>query len=271
MTSHTISPWLTAAVAAALLTSPGWAGQAHAGHDQATLNPPNFRAEEGWIPLLNGRDLSGWHGEGLEPNEWTAVGSISWDSATPAQLMASPGPGGTIFNGSHGRTSHLVTDRKFGSLELYAEFLIPKKGNSGIYFQSLYEVQIFDTHGVDRPLYWEDCGAIPTRGAKEKGFAGSPPMKNASRPAGEWQWFHIWFQATRFNSAGVKVGNAKFLKVLQNGILVQENIEVDGPTLGHATIPEAPENPLMLQGDHGGIAYRNIYVRPLDVTGKVRQ
>jgi hypothetical protein len=224
---------------------------------------PPFRLENGWIPLLNGKDLSGWRGE-APANDWFATRGVFWDGVmAPTRLIAVLQPGDTIVNGLKGKTNHLLTDQRFGDVELYAEFLIPQKGNSGIYLQSLYEVQIFDSHGVERPLYWEDCGAIPTRGNKEKGFRGSPPMKNASRPAGEWQSFQIWFQAPRFSAKGEKLENAKFLRVLQNGVLIQENVEVDGPTLGHVEIPEAPANPLLLQGDHGQVAYRNIYLRPL--------
>jgi hypothetical protein len=65
------------------------------------------------------------------------------------------------------------------------------------------------------------------------------------------------------NANGKKIENARFLRVLHNGLAVQENVEVDGPTRSHMPIAEAPLNPLMLQGDHGPVAYRNIYVRPL--------
>jgi hypothetical protein len=86
---------------------------------------------------------------------------------------------------------------------------------------------------------------------------------NASRPPGHWQSYQIWFRAPRFDASGKKIENAKFIRVLFNGILVQENVEVDGGTRAHMEIPEAATNPLMLQGDHGPVAYRNIYWRPL--------
>ena len=94
-------------------------------------------------------------------------------------------------------------------------------------------------------------------------MGGWPPLVNASRRPGEWQSFHIWFRAPRFDSSGKKIANARFLRVLHNGQLVQKNTEVDGPTRSGLEIPEAAENPLMLQGDHGPVAYRNIYFRPL--------
>jgi hypothetical protein len=145
---------------------------------------------------------------------------------------------------------------------LYLEFLIPAKSNSGVYLHGLYEVQVYDSYGVEHPAYI-DCGAIYERWINEKGVGGWPPMVNASRPPGEWQSFHIWFQGPRFDANGKKVANATFLRVLHNGSLVHEKTEIDGPTRSGLEIPEAIENPLMLQGDHGPVAYRNIYIRGL--------
>ena len=86
---------------------------------------------------------------------------------------------------------------------------------------------------------------------------------NASRRPGEWQSYQAWFRAPRFDAAGKKIEPARFLRVLLNGQLVQKDVDVEGPTRAHLTIPEAAQNPLMLQGDHGPVAFRNIYVRPL--------
>jgi len=108
-----------------------------------------------------------------------------------------------------------------------------------------------------------DCGAVYHRWIDNQGVGGSPPSRNASRRPGEWQSFYIWFQAPRFDASGRKVENARFLRVLHNGLSVQQNVELEGPTRAHMSIPEAPLNPLMLQGDHGPVAYRNIYIRPL--------
>ena len=93
--------------------------------------------------------------------------------------------------------------------------------------------------------------------------ASTPTTRNASRRPGEWQGFHIWFRAPRFDASGKKTENARFLRVLHNGLTVQKDVEVDGGTRAHMNLTEAPLNPLMLQGDHGPVAYRNIYVRPL--------
>ena len=93
-------------------------------------------------------------------------------------------------------------------------------------------------------------------------MGGSAPRVNASRAPGQWQSFHVWFRAPRFDPSGRKIENARFLRVLHNGVPVQENVEVEGPTRAAMDIPEAAENPLMLQGDHGPVAYRNLYIRP---------
>jgi hypothetical protein len=170
--------------------------------------------------------------------------------------------GDRILNGQNGKTVNLVSDRAFGDVELYLEFLIPKGSNSGVYLHGLYEVQILDSYGVANPGV-HDCGAIYERWINNKGVGGTAPSRNASRPAGEWQSFQIWFRAPRFNASGRKIENARFLRVVHNGIQVQENVSVDGPTRAAMEITEAAENPLMLQGDHGPVAFRNMFIRPL--------
>jgi hypothetical protein len=108
-----------------------------------------------------------------------------------------------------------------------------------------------------------DSGGIYHRWIGNKGVGGSAPSRNASRRPGEWQSFHIWFRAPRFDAGGRKTENARFVRVLYNGLAIQWNVDVDGGTRAHMNIPEAALNPIMLQGDHGPVAYRNIYWRPL--------
>lgn len=180
----------------------------------------------------------------------------------PEKLFAFPTGGDTIFNGEAGKSANLFTEEKFGDVELYLEYLIPKGSNSGVYLHGLYEVQIFDSFGKAQVQY-SDAGGIYHQWIDGKGVGGSAPLVNASRRPGEWQSFQIWFRGPRFDTAGKKVENARFVQVLHNGLLVQKDVEVAGPTRAHMPIDEAPENPLMLQGDHGPVAYRNIYIRPL--------
>ena len=225
---------------------------------------PPFLLEGGWTPLLNGKNLRGWHSREGKTSEWFTTRGVYWDPImNPLRLFAVPGSGDRILNGPKGNTADLITDAKFGDVELYVEFLLPQRSNSGVYLHALYEVQILDSFGKELPLGWEDCGAIPKEQTEGKGFPGAPPLRNASRKPGDWQSYHIWFHAPRFDTGGRKIGNAIFLRVLHNGLLVQENVEVSGPTLAHLKIPEASVNPLMLQADHGPVAYRNIYIRPL--------
>ena len=107
-----------------------------------------------------------------------------------------------------------------------------------------------------------DCGSIYERWIDGKGIGGKPPSRNASRRPGEWQSFEISFRAPRFDHQHNKTANAKFLRVIHNGILVQENVESDGPTRAAMNTSENVINPIMLQGDHGPVAFRNIYVSP---------
>jgi len=240
-------------------------GAAHALPAQKLEAP--FLTESGWQPLLNGKDLSGWRVElgwrGVpgRTNEWFTARSVSL-SPDSSRLVAKREPGGIIVNGIETHTTNLVSERKFGDVELYLEFMLAKGSNSGVYLHGLYEVQVFDSFGSTGPLTFSDGGAIYQRWENEKGFGGSPPRTNASRAPGEWQYYRIWFRAPRFRN-GKKVEHARFERVIYNGVVVQENFVCDGPTRSALEIPEAPENPLMLQGDHGPVAYRNIYFRTL--------
>ncbi|MEJ7607893.1 MAG: family 16 glycoside hydrolase [Bryobacteraceae bacterium] len=115
-----------------------------------------------------------------------------------------------------------------------------------------------------RHLKHSDAGGIYERAAPGgKGFGGFPPKTNASRSPGEWQFYRVWFRAPRFDSSGKKTGNALFESVLYNGVAVHQNVSCDGPTRSSLELPEARLNPMMLQGDHGPVAYRNIHFRPL--------
>ena len=227
-----------------------------------THGDPPFLYETGWKPLLNGRDLAGWHAENNAAHEWFTAQSVVWRRVfSPVRLTAKAAPGDRIANGKEGKTANLVTDAAFGDFELYLEFLLAKGSNSGVFLHGLYEIQIFDSYGYNGPLTVGDCGGIYEL---PEGGGGSPPARNAARPPGEWQSLRIWFQAPRVDAAGKIAARPKVLRVLLNDMLVQENFTLAGPTLSHMKIPEAARNPIMLQGDHGPVAYRNIYVRELN-------
>src|SRR5262249_25219740 len=100
---------------------------------QDTGDPP-FLFDADWQPLLSGADITGWHPQAGGQNEWLATRGVRWDvHATPARLTPASRAGDRILNGPNGKTVNLVSDRTFGDVELYLEFLIPKGSNSGVY------------------------------------------------------------------------------------------------------------------------------------------
>ncbi len=227
---------------------------------------PPFLLEEGWVSMLNGQDLTGWQTSKPErENEWVTTQAVRFDAVDhPDILMPSEEAGDRIVNGTDGNTVDLVSDYQHGDIEFYAEFMMSEEPNaSGIYFHGLYELQIYGSWN-DEPLKTSDCGGIYHHWVDGQPVGGSPPRVNACRAPGQWQSFHVWFRAPRFDKNGQKTSNATFEKVLLNGVLVQENVEVDGGTRSHMPIPEASTNPLLLQGNHKSIAFKNIYYKPLE-------
>ena len=174
---------------------------------------------------------------------------------------------GVLIDGPAGRTRYLLTKQDSGDLEAHIEFLIPRHSNSGVKLQGLYEVQIVDSHGA-KHLTGNDCGGIYPRAELLPRYhhldAGHAPFIDAAKPAGEWQSLDLVFKATRFDESARKVANSRLVKVVLNGEIVQEDLELQAPT-GHAwRLPEVQRGPLMLQADHGSVAFRNIRVRALE-------
>jgi hypothetical protein len=194
---------------------------------------------------------------------WQLAGGLAGDPRRDKTLAAAPGTG-VLVNTPRPEAGRgeLVTAWEHGDIDLELEFLLPPGSNSGIYLQGRYEVQILDSWGVKVPLF-SDCGGIyqrwdEARGRGFEGFEGSAPRANASRAPGLWQHLRIEFRAPRFDAAGKKTANARFQKVVLNGFVVQENVEVGGPTRGPFFPDERPTGPLVVQGDHGPIALRNL-------------
>jgi len=211
---------------------------------------------------FDGQDLRGWGATG----EWQIARAVRLDPADPGRLAIEPGQG-VYVNGSKGRTVNLVTQAEWGDVEAHVEFCLSKKSNSGVYLMGRYEVQIYDSFGVEKDKYpGIECGGIYPRWTPERGeFEGHSPRVNASKPPGQWQTFEITFRAPRFDASGRKVENARFVKVIHNGKVAHENVEVTGPTRAACFEDEKPAGPLMLQGDHGPVAYRNLRLRPLSL------
>jgi hypothetical protein len=220
------------------------------------VGPGRIGADDG--QELVGEDLSAWRGD---TGTWLVAGSAASDPADP-RLLATGAGGGVLVNGPDGKTSDLLSRLEHADVALHVEFMVPKGSNSGVYLQGRYEVQVFDSWGVEEPSY-SDCGGIYQRWHDGEGFEGHPPRTNASRPPGEWQTFDIVFRAPRFDAAGAKTANARFVSVEHNGVLVHEDVEVTGPTRAATYEDEKPRGPLMLQGDHGPVAFRNVVVRAL--------
>jgi hypothetical protein len=225
------------------------------------LAPPAPGEGPAWTDLLPGKDLSAFRGK---TDGWAHVESVALDPKLPRKLIGKPGVG-AVFNGAKGRARDLVTTQTYGDLEVHVEFLIAKGSNSGVKFQGLYEIQIVDSHKA-KVLTGDSCGGIYPRAELKPKYhhidKGIAPRTNAARPAGEWQTLDAIFLAPRFDAAGKKVANARIVRATLNGKLIHENVELKTPTGANWTKKEVARGPLLLQGDHGPVAFRNVRVRP---------
>lgn len=215
------------------------------------------------VVLFDGKDLAGWKALKPADNAWQVAESVDLNPADISKFVIAPGTG-IMVNGPVGRTTNIFSIAVHGDCKAHIEFVVPKNSNSGVYFQGLYEVQVYDSYGK-KEVSFSDCGGIYARWINEQNVDGRPPRVNASKAPGEWQTFDVVFKAPRFDASGAKIANAKFVKVLHNGVLVHENADLPGPTRASMGNKEAPTGPLMLQGDHGPVAYRNIWIEPLDL------
>ena len=197
-----------------------------------------------------GKDLKGWSAKGpIEKSKW-ALGVAKVDPDNPRRLVVTPAgdrPAELITPEGHGLD--IFTKHKFGDCLIEIEVMVPQGSNSGIYLMGEYEIQVLDSYGRKR-MGPGDMGGL---------YGATAPRVNACKKPGEWQKFVIEFRAPRFKD-GKKVANARFIKILLNGKVIHENVEMKRQTPGGVTGKEAPTGPLMLQGNHGGVAYRNIKI-----------
>jgi hypothetical protein len=160
-------------------------------------------------------------------------------------------------------TGAIATVRAFGDVQLHVEFATPNppsgegqdRGNSGVFLMSMYETQVLDSY---RNVTYPDGQAAAIYGQY-------PPLVNASRAPGQWQSYDILFRAPRFDGRGQLLAPAR-MTVFHNGVLVQNDVALTGPT-GHRSrppyAPHAERLPIMLQ-DHGNpMRFRNIWLREL--------
>lgn len=200
----------------------------------------------GAIILFNGRDMQGWTTRDGAPARWAVEDGVM-----------------TVVAGA----GDIVSQERFEDALVHVEFLCPAmphatgqaKANSGVYVQGRYELQVLDSFGIAVPGKG-DCGAIYNQRA---------PLSNACRPAETWQSYDVAFRAARVDGEGRVLEPAR-LTVVHNGVVIHNNVSVDGPT-GRAIDDKVGEpGPLLLQ-DHGdAVRYRNLWVLRLPPAGSDR-
>jgi hypothetical protein len=218
---------------------------------------PLTAADDKGIMPFNGTTLEGWKFKNTDKSKWV-VGRCTMDEKENNKLkvtvippQADGGPAVREMINAEGGGTDIYTEQKFGDCIIELEFMVPKGSNSGVYVMGEYEVQILDSFGKDK-IGPGDLGGL---------YGAAAPKTNAAKKPGEWQKFVIDFKAPEFDG-DKKVANAKFVKVVLNGEVIHENVEMKGPTPSGVTGKEAATGPLMFQGDHGPVAFRNIKITP---------
>jgi len=194
------------------------------------------------IVLFDGKSLSKWQRK----------------DGTPAQWKVENGTFEVVP-----KTGYIYTKEPFGDCQLHVEFAEPQpakgqdqdRGNSGVFLHGLYEVQVLDSY--ESKTYADGQAAAV--------YGQFPPQVNASRPPGQWQVYDIIFHGPRFDTSG-KLLRPAHITAFHNGVLVQDNVELTGPTGHHVRPPytAGPEKlPLALQDHSHPVRYRNIWLREL--------
>lgn len=208
----------------------------------AVVSTPQGRAPSDAIVLFDGEDVSAWESE--------QGGRVPWRVADGAL---------TVVPGSKG----IRTRQRFCDIQLHVEWRTPtdtkgfdgqNRGNSGIFLQELYELQVLDSY--NNPTYANgQAGSI---------YKQAMPRVNASRAPGQWQAYDIVWRAPRFSAGGGLTSPAR-ITVLHNGVLVQDDTVISGRTEYIGAPSYAPHGcaPLYLQEHDAKVSYRNIWVREL--------
>lgn len=194
------------------------------------------------VVLFDGTSLDAWRSNDGSPAKWVINDGV---------MESVPGSG------------YVVTAQSFGDVQLHIEWASPVKvegtsqgrGNSGVFLQGLFEVQILDS--FDNVTYADGQAAAI--------YGQYPPQVNVSRKPGEWQSFDILFRAPQYGD-DESLQSPATMTVLHNGVLVQDHVRILGPTswMQHHPYSKKPDRlPLSLQ-DHGNpVRYRNIWIREL--------
>lgn len=222
--------------------------------------------DKDWQDLILPDSLSNFRGT---PTGWMRTTEVTLNKEDKKKLAAVESASTTLVNLPAGRASNLVTKEVFRDVEVSFEFLIPERSNAGIKFIGHYEIQILDSFGKkDEQLTGSDCGGVYPRGERFPRYhvidKGVPPKTNACKAPGEWQKLEILFRAPRFSDTGKKLSPAIFEYVKLNGVLIHENVKAITPTGSDwRKATEVAEGPIMIQGDHGPFAFKNLKVRKI--------
>jgi 3-keto-disaccharide hydrolase len=194
------------------------------------------------VVLFDGSNLSQWFGADNGPARWKVENGY---------MEVVP------------KSGYIHSKAAFGDCQLHVEFSEPvpphgesqERGNSGVFLMGDYEIQVLDSY--DNKTYADgQAGAV---------YGQYPPLVNASRPPGQWQSYDIVFHGPRFDAHG-KLFRPARVTVLHNGVLVQDNVQLTGPT-AHGERPpykSGPDKaPLALQDHSNPVRYRNIWIRAL--------
>jgi hypothetical protein len=181
------------------------------------------------VVLFNGKDLTGWKLTNPKATcGWSVIDGILTNKVPPHE----PGK-------PHKAYGNLRTEQEFEDFNIKVETRVPKGGNSGVYLRGIYEVQVLDSYG--KPLDPHNMGAIYSRIC---------PTVAAEKPAGQWQTL----EATLVD---------RYVTVILNGKKIIDNQPILGCTGGALWSDQFRPGPIYLQGDHTGIEYRSVVLRPV--------
>ena len=245
-----ISPYLLAIATAVLIAAPN-----------TLLAAYNHAWNQHKIIDLLADGLGAWE----NTDGWKTGGKVTVNPKNKRELLiVEPGEAIAVVE-KKSRAAYLLSKELHSDIAAAVEFMVPRGSNSGIYFMGRYEIQILDSFGKTN-VEFKDCGGIYRRRGPNPN-QGHPPRVNASTAPGTWQKFEIIFRGPRFDESGKKVESARFVKVVHNGQLIHQNVEVPGPTVAamQENQPEAAMGPIRIQGDHGPVAFRTFKIEHLEL------